>query len=209
VAFQGIGHNSAATFNPNGGTTTIVFDVTRRIFGDGGQPMPAATTVPRSYIAELQRGNVGVNCVWKEATLEQLAEFETEVLRVSEEKARAFWRLWVDLHEPQLEPWDTREKAGRFAARHLRVYPWFKGDETITEAMEAVRRINAAYGEFTTRDRAGGPTRFLMAPNTNNRTMPPSGVVPPTMVSQAEARMRTEGGTHPQAQVREVEDEEE
>jgi len=196
--------------NPNP-TPTIIYDVTGRVGGGGGVGHPPVytgaavpATVPRSYIAEMQRGNVGVNCVWTESTLGLLAEFELEILRVLEEKGRAFWKLWVDLSEPKSEARDM-EKALRFAARQLRVYPWFKGDETVKEAMEAVRKINVIYGEFMTRNR-GGPARILVAAN---HRMPPGVTVPATMVSQAEAQMRTEGATHCQAQVREVEDAEE
>jgi len=203
VGFQGHSHGIPGTLNPNP-TPTIIYDMTGRVGGGGGHPactggaVPA--TVPRSYIAELQRGNVGVNCVWKEAALERLAEFEPEILRVLEEKGKAFWRLWVDLNEPQSEARD-RETTLRFVARQLRVYPWFKGDETVTEAMEAVRRIRTTYVEFL-RDR-GGPARILVA--ANNR-MPLGVTVPATMVPQAEVQMRIEGGTHCQAQVEEVED---
>lgn len=218
VGFQGHSHGipGTLTLNPNP-TPTIIYDVTGRIGGGGGggggvvhppgytgPAVPA--TVPRSYIADLQRGNVGVNYVWKESTLGLLAEFELEILRVLEEKARAFWKLWVDLSEPQSETRDM-EKALRFAARQLRVYSWFRGDETVKEAMEAVRKIHVIYVEFMTRNR-GGPARILVAPANDNR-MPQGAVPATTMASQAEAQMRTEGGTQCQAQVREVEDAEE
>ena len=202
VGFQGHSHGIPGNMNPNP-TPTIIYDMTGRVVPGGGLPActgaAPTTTAPRSYIAEMQRGNVGINCVWKPAALERLAEFEPELLRVLEEKGRAFWKIWVDLNEPQSEARDT-DTALRFIARQLRVYPWFKGDETVGEAMEATRKIGALYVEFLTRNQ-GGPARFFVA---NNRMMPPG--VTATMVSQAEAQMRPEGGTYSQAQVNEVED---
>ena len=192
VGFQGQSHSIPGNLNPSPGPT-IIFDMTGRV-GGGGHAAP-----PVSYIAELQRGNVGVNCVWKESALENLAEFELEILRILEEKGRAFWRLWVDLNEPQSEARD-RETVMRFVARRLRVYPWFKGDETVAEGMEAVRKIHAIYVEFMSRDRAAAPARFLVA---SHRL--PLGVTA-TMVSQAQVQARAEGGTHCQAQVKEVGD---
>lgn len=198
VGFQGHSHGIPGNLNPNP-TPTIIYDMTGRIVGGGNPGLTSAVpTAPGSYISELQRGNVGINCVWKASALERLAEFEPEILRILEEKGRAFWKIWVDLNEPQSEMRD-RDMALRFVARQLRGYPWFKGDETITEAMEATRKISAMYVEFLTRNQ-GGPARFLVA---NNR-MPPG--VTATMVPQAEAQMRPEGGTHCQAQVKEVED---
>lgn len=195
VGFQGHSHGIQGNLNPNP-TPTAFYDMTGRV--GGGHPActnGAVLNVPtttRSYIAELQRGNVGVNCVWREPVLERLAEFEPEILRILEEKGRAFWKLWVDLHEPQSEPRD-KDATLRFVARQLRSHPWFKGDETVAEAIDATQKIQATYIDFLA-------PRFLMA---NNRM--PQGVTA-MMASQAEAQMRTDGGTHFQAQVREVED---
>ena len=196
VGFQGHSHGIQGNSNPNA-APTFMYDMTGRVGGGhpastSGAVLAVPTTTTKSYIAELQRGNVGVNCVWRETVLERLAEFEPEILRILEEKGRAFWKLWVDLHEPQSEPRD-KDATLRFVARQLRSHPWFKGDETVAEAIEATQKIQATYIDFVS-------PRFLMP---NNRM--PQGVGA-TMVSQAEAQMRTDGGTHFQAQVREVED---
>ena len=69
----------------------------------GGCRPANADPAPASYIAELRRGKVGINCAWHESALVQLAELEVEVLCVVNEKARAFWKVWVDLRESELE----------------------------------------------------------------------------------------------------------
>jgi len=122
-------------------------------------PVPSATVaaavpVPPSptYNAEMRRGNVGINCVWKEPALAMLAEFEFELLRVTEEKWRAYWKVWVDLREPESEARDETQKR-RFVARQLRSHAWYSGDESVIEAMAAIGRIDEVFAAFVIRKR--------------------------------------------------------
>jgi hypothetical protein len=122
-----------------------------------GHPVPnAAFPVPitpsPSYIAELRRGNVGINCVWQEPALSMLAEFESVLLRVNEEKWRAYWKVWVDLQEPQSEARDETQKK-RFIARQLRSYAWYKGDDSLVEAMWAICKIEEWFTAFAIKRR--------------------------------------------------------
>ena len=105
-----------------------------------------------SYIAQLRRSNVGINCVWKEPALAMLAEFESELLRVTEEKYRAYWKAWVDLQEPESEARDETQKR-RFVARQLRSHAWYSGDESVIEAMAAIGKIDEVFAAFVIRKR--------------------------------------------------------
>jgi hypothetical protein len=166
----------------------------------GGHPANSSTVpAPGSYIAELRRGNVGVNYVWDESTMAQLAELEVEVLRVADEKARAFWKLWVDIREPDLELRD-REKGMRFVARQLRTYSWYRGDETVEEAMDAIRKINRISMAFM-----AGKCEETAHVSTANRTMPP-GVAATMFSGAAGLRMGATAEMYSQAQVEEAGD---
>lgn len=98
-------------------------------------------TIPGSYVAVLEKGNVGANYIWNEHYLAQLAELEPLALDKAGEKGRAFWKVWVDLHEPGL---DLRDKAKKyqFITRALRAFPWYKGEETLGEAIQAMERLD-------------------------------------------------------------------
>ncbi|KAI0300040.1 hypothetical protein B0F90DRAFT_1726192 [Multifurca ochricompacta] len=121
-----------------------------RIPGNSAEIMPRQAvppTVPGSYIAEISKGNVGDHYIWNEAFLAQLVEFERLILRGIGEKGKAFWKLWVDLQEPGLSLRD-KEKRHRFMARGLRAYPWYKGDESVEEAVKMMRNIDELYKTF-------------------------------------------------------------
>ncbi|KAI9439076.1 hypothetical protein H4582DRAFT_1946514 [Lactarius indigo] len=107
-------------------------------------------TIPGSYIAEVEKGNVGENYIWNELYLAQLAELEPLALRGTGEKGKAFWKVWVDLHEPGL---DLRDKAKkyRFIARALRAFPWYKGEESLDEATHAMERFDGLHKKLAAR----------------------------------------------------------
>jgi len=111
---------------------------------------PRLPTIPGSYIAELEKGNVGDNYIWNELYLAQLAELEPLALHGTGEKGRAFWKVWVDLHEPGL---DLRDKAKkyRFIARALRAFPWYKGEESLEEATQAMERFDGLHKKLAAR----------------------------------------------------------
>jgi len=156
---------------PSAPATTTGFQV-RSIPGPGNSLIPVPTGIydtarghlvpsvaaapvppsPPSYIAELRRGNVGINCVWKEPALRMLAEFESELLRVTEEKWRAYWKVWVDLREPETEARDELQKR-RFVARQLRSHTWYNGDQSVLEAMAAIGKIDEVFSAFVVRRR--------------------------------------------------------
>ncbi|KAH9053138.1 hypothetical protein EDB87DRAFT_1581233 [Lactarius vividus] len=124
-----------------------------------GQPVPSIPpmahrvrlpTIPGSYIAEVEKGNVGDNYIWNELYLAQLAELEPLALRGTGDKGKAFWKVWVDLHEPGL---DLRDKAKkyRFIARALRAFPWYKGEESLEEAAQAMKRFDGLHKKLAVR----------------------------------------------------------
>ncbi|KAH9014598.1 hypothetical protein EDB83DRAFT_2529281 [Lactarius deliciosus] len=107
-------------------------------------------TIPRSYIAEVEKGNVGDNYIWNELYLAQLAELEPLALRGTGEKGRAFWKVWVDLHEPGLDLPDKAKKY-RFIVRALRAFPWYKGEESLEEATQAMERFDELHKKLAAR----------------------------------------------------------
>jgi len=106
--------------------------------------LPRLSTIPGSYIAELEKGNVGDNYIWNELYLAQLAELEPLALHGTGEKGKAFWKVWVDLHEPGLDLRDKAKKI-RFIARALRAFPWYKGEESLEEATQAMERFDGLH----------------------------------------------------------------
>lgn len=172
---------------------------------------PAGVPVPLSYIAALQRSNVGVNCVWKPGALQHLGEFEAEVMHVAVDKERAFWRVWVDLIGPEAEARGglgggtmgvvakgedeevRKEKVMRFLARRLREYSWYRGDETVREAMNVLHKIDELYLVFMARKVARAASSSFGVDRM------PQGV---------SGRMGAEAETRTQTQVEEVGDEE-
>ena len=111
---------------------------------------PRLSTIPGSYIAELEKGNVGDNYIWNELYLAQLAELEPLALHGTGEKGRAFWKVWVDLHEPGLDLRDKAKKI-RFIARALRAFPWYKGEESLEEVTQAMERFDALHKKLAAR----------------------------------------------------------
>jgi len=108
------------------------------------------STIPGSYIAELEKGNVGDNHIWNELYLAQLAELEPFALHGTGKKGRAFWKVWVDLHEPGLDLRD-KEKKIRFIARALRGFRWYKGEQSLEEAIQAMERFDGLQKKLAAR----------------------------------------------------------
>ena len=108
------------------------------------------STIPGSYIAELAKGNVGDNHIWNEPYLAQLAELEPFALHGTGQKGRAFWKIWVDLHEPRLDLRDKVKKI-RFIARALRAFPWYKGEQSLEEATQAMERFDGMQKQLAAR----------------------------------------------------------
>jgi len=93
---------------------------------------------------EVEKGNVGDNYIWNELYLAQLAELEPLALSGAGEKGKAFWKVWVDLHEPGLDLRDKAKKLG-FIAHTLRGFSWYKGEESIEEAIQAMELFEALH----------------------------------------------------------------
>jgi hypothetical protein len=55
-----------------------------------------------------------------------------------EEKGKAFLGVWLGVREAGLR---EKESVRRFIAKKLMPYTWFKGDETIGEALRAMHRL--------------------------------------------------------------------
>ncbi|KAH8991873.1 hypothetical protein EDB86DRAFT_2830613 [Lactarius hatsudake] len=164
-----IHHNASSFWNAWGKSSSASPPSSR-----GRQPRPQRIpvmahrarlpTTPRSYIAEVEKGNVGDNYIWNELYLAQLAELEPLALRGTGEKGRAFWKVWVDFHEPGLDLPDKAEKY-RFIARALRAFPWYKGEESLEEATQAMERFDELHKKLAARKPTPGVTvmEFLEA----------------------------------------------
>ena len=69
-----------------------------------------------------------------------MAERERELHRDRLEKGWGFWKAWVDL---KMCP-SCKDEAGErsFVDGKLRQYSWYKGDTTVDEALNAMRRFD-------------------------------------------------------------------
>jgi hypothetical protein len=105
-----------------------------------------------SYIAILKSLNIGTNRIWPDSVLALLAVIEPQVLHGTgdaDDKRRAFWKVWVDLNWPGLGV-DQRSNGAiiHAMARALSIYTWFKGHETMEEALREFSRIKGIVKKY-------------------------------------------------------------
>jgi hypothetical protein len=80
-------------------------------------------------------GNVEFDESW---IASHLVELEVMARRDSGEKGRAFLGVWLGIREAGLR---DRQSVLIFIAQKLMPYPWYKGNETIREALRALERL--------------------------------------------------------------------
>ena len=80
--------------------------------------------------------NVTYNLSWVKTHVTDLEAFAQKDL--GEEKGKAYLGLWLSIRENGLR---DRQSVRLFIAKMLMPYPWFKGDETISEALRSLHRI--------------------------------------------------------------------